>query len=357
MDAPVLYVAGHDAPRLADAQLAKLKAYAEAGGLILTSSDGTSPAFDHWVATTAAALFPRYPMAELPTTHPIYRSLFPLDKPGREPPPPLKGVGNGSRLLWAHCPADLGRTWQLRETVTHPAPFQLGLNAFIYSAGKANFHNKLRSAYLPEPTVPPVATVGLARVTYGGDWDPEPAAAGRLARWVWGHTSVKVDVADVDPVALDAARTPMALLTGTGGRVDLTSLQRRALHDYVASGGVLLIDACGGSTEAATTMSAVAEAVAGGPLAPLPTTHRILAGGPAGMSPVDAKLRPFAADLRGRRMWPVKSAVVGRGLVLFADVDVTTGLLGTNTWGVDGYDPDAATALAANALLWAVTRP
>ena len=60
---------------------------------------------------------------------------------------------------------------------------------------------------------------------------------------------------------------------------------------------------------------------------------------------------PAAASCR-----PVQSAAVGRGRVLFCPGDVTTGLLGTATWGVDGYDPDAAYALARNALLWAVER-
>jgi hypothetical protein len=39
--------------------------------------------------------------------------------------------------------------------------------------------------------------------------------------------------------------------------------------------------------------------------------------------------------------------------VLLSDADVTSGLLGTNTWDVLGYTPDYAQALARSLLLYA----
>ena len=355
MDAPVLYLASYKAPALTDDQYDKLRTYAENGGLIFTSNDSETPAFDHFVADLAARLFPRYKLHDLPANDPVYRSLFPLN---HSTPPRLRGVSNGSRLLLVQSPGDLGKTWQLRETVTHPAPFQLGLNLFIDAAGKANFQNKLRTTYVPQPTEPPTATTAIARVQYDGDWDPEPAAAGRFARVFQNDTGVAVTLIDADPDALSVRTTPMALLTGTGD-VTLSRLQLRALHRYVADGGVLLADACGGSV---ATRRALLERVLPGafpeitPRA-LSADHPILAGTLPGMAPLDPKLRPFAADLGGTRTFAVQAVAVGKGLVLFCPVDVTTGLLGTNTWGVNGYDPAAAYGLARNALLYAAERP
>jgi hypothetical protein len=234
----------------------------------------------------------------------------------------------------------------------------VGLNVFIAAAGKTNFRNRLRSPYLPEPAVTPVATTAVARVVYdGGDWDPEPAAAGRFARVFQDDTRIRVTVADVDAAALDTRRTPLALLTGTG-TVHLSPLLLKALHDYVAAGGVLLVDACGGSARFAESARGQVLPHAFGtiPLRDLPADHPVLAGTGPGMSPLDLRLRPFAADLAGVGRLPVQGFAVGSGLVLFCPVDVTTGLLGTHTWGVDGYEPGVAYGLVRNALLWAVER-
>jgi hypothetical protein len=358
MDAPVLYIAAHEPPNLSAAQVDKLRDYALAGGLIFTCNEGGAPAVDGYVADLAKRLFPRYALRDLPADHPVYRSLYPADQIA--PRPPLQGLSNGSRLLMVHSPGDLGRTWQLRETVTHPAPFRLGLNLFIYAAGKANFLNKLRTPYLPEPTGTPVATVGVARVVYDGgpdgNWDPEPSAAPRFARQFQRETSIRVAVADVDAAALDLSRTPVALLTGTGP-VRLSPAQMRAMHDYVAGGGVLLADACGGSAATNRDLPVVlGHAFPGVHLSNLPADDALLVGAAPSMSPLDLKLRPFASDAYGSRRRPMQGATVGRGRILYCPADVTTGLLGTNTWGVDGYEPDVAYGIVRNALLWAVER-
>ena len=41
---------------------------------------------------------------------------------------------------------------------------------------------------------------------------------------------------------------------------------------------------------------------------------------------------------------------------MFSRLDVTTGLLGTESWGIVGYDPAYAQALVKNAILWADAR-
>ena len=238
-----------------------------------------------------------------------------------------------------------------------PEPFRVGLNVFIYAAGKADYRNKLQTTVVPEPAENPVATTALARARYDGDWDPEPAAAGRFVKAFENDTSIRVAVTDVDADALEVHATPMALLTGTGN-VRLTPSQLRALHRYVADGGVLLIDACGGSaTTGRDLLERVLPGLAGavGP-SDIPPDHPIWLGTFPGMMPLDGKVRPFTTEMSGRRTLPLQSIPVGKGLILFSPVDLTTGLLGTSTWGVNGYAPDAAYAAARNVLLYALER-
>ena len=42
----------------------------------------------------------------------------------------------------------------------------------------------------------------------------------------------------------------------------------------------------------------------------------------------------------------------GKGRVIVCPLDVTTGLLGANTWGIEGYDPSYASLLVKNIVLW-----
>ena len=58
MDAPVLYVASHAPPKLSADDHAKLKAYADAGGLIFTHADSNSVSFSKWADDLAKRLWP-----------------------------------------------------------------------------------------------------------------------------------------------------------------------------------------------------------------------------------------------------------------------------------------------------------
>ena len=46
----------------------------------------------------------------------------------------------------------------------------------------------------------------------------------------------------------------------------------------------------------------------------------------------------------------------GKGRVIMSDLDITTGLLGTEAWGITGYAPGYAQSLLKNILLWAASR-
>ncbi len=43
-----------------------------------------------------------------------------------------------------------------------------------------------------------------------------------------------------------------------------------------------------------------------------------------------------------------------RWVIVFSPWDVTSGLLGTNTWGIAGYAPQSAQAIARNVMLYAL---
>ena len=104
-------------------------------------------------------------------------------------PTPLKAASNGSRLLIVHSPKDLSRHWHAREERTQADAFAIGLNLLVYASGKSGYRNRLETPYIQPPTQEPTSVLGVARLQYDGDWDPEPAAWPRLANWLCRRTA------------------------------------------------------------------------------------------------------------------------------------------------------------------------
>ena len=112
----------------------------------------------------------------LPPAHPLYSSVYRLD-----PKPRLRAVTNGARLLLVHSPTDVAKSWQLRDEKKDRAQFELGVNLFVYAAGKRDYRNRLDSPYLPDPSKAPLGRVKVARLSYaGGHWLKRPAPAHRI---------------------------------------------------------------------------------------------------------------------------------------------------------------------------------
>lgn len=350
-DSPLLYIASRGAPKLTDDQCGKLRQFVEAGGLLFTQADDASPAFDKWVTELAAKLWPKYRLEVLPDNHEIYQ----LQSHIAAPHPQLRGVSNGSRLLLVHSPADVATAWQQRAERTHAPAFQLGLNLFLYATGKTTPRNRLLSAADQTP-VATTSTVRVARLRYEGPWDPEPAAWAAFSQALQRETGSAVEAVEVNVRDLNADAAPMAHLTGTRA-VSLNDEELGALGRYVNAGGVLLIDACGGQSAFADSVQAslLSKAFPSLPPIPLQPGDPLLHASAEGMADLDrVRLRPFAIMKLGDDQPPAAYAIhvihSGKGMVVYSPLDLTTGLLGANTWGVLGYEPGFARAFVRNLL-------
>ncbi|HEX2971065.1 MAG TPA: hypothetical protein VHP11_01960 [Tepidisphaeraceae bacterium] len=66
------------------------------------------------------------------------------------------------------------------------------------------------------------------------------------------------------------------------------------------------------------------------------------------------QVRTIAEQKMGRSAGTLRTLSFGKGRVVFSQLDITTGLLGTNTWGVVGYQSGYAQSLLKNLILWTV---
>ena len=80
---------------------------------------------------------------------------------------------------------------------------------------------------------------------------------------------------------------------------------------------------------------------------------------PGGVRAVHAHYRKFFIDQHGAHHYPQIYGIKyrGRWALVFSPYDITSGLLGTNTWGISGYTPNYAVQFARNLLCYAAIMP
>jgi hypothetical protein len=353
-DSPVLFIASDQAPNFTDADVEKFRAYVESGGMLFTHADRGNPAFTKYVESLAQRLFPNQSLAPIPANHFVYSVMFPADATKT----PLLGVSNGSRLLLVHSPTDLGRAWTVRPIRSNRPAYEAALNVIVYAAGRREFRNRLNSIYVAPPSDPPVASVPVARLRYKGEWDPEPGAWPRFARVLQRQTSLTVNPAPTDVADLKCETVPIAHLTGTAP-FTLNESEIDALRQFVVRGGVLLVDACGGSPafHESVTKNLLPKLFPSSTLEQLDASHALLrASGEAMSDLAKPQYRPYAIESRGKTPGGLSTFAAGKGQVIVSDLDLTSGLLGTGTWGIAGYQPDYAQAFVKNLVLWTLDR-
>jgi hypothetical protein len=153
-----------------------------------------------------------------------------------------------------------------------------------------------------------------------------------------GHSGVAIESAEVELAALKPADAPIAHLTGTAPHA-FPAPEAAALRAFVETGGVLLIDSCGGGDT--FVQSAEQNLIAA-------------AFADAKFDPIDSKARyrtyVLARDGAQPTKNPIEHAAVGKGHVYLSRADITSGLLGTREWGIYGFEPEYATELVSDLL-------
>ncbi|MDB5320148.1 MAG: hypothetical protein JWN40_1779 [Phycisphaerales bacterium] len=198
LDAPVLYITGTHDLTFTPEQENKLRQFAEDGGLILGNADCNSPAFTAAFTKLGQRLFPASEFRELPDDHPIYvneqyhRAAF-KNKPA------LQGLSNGSRELLILQTTDPSRTWQTPYD-GRLEPYALGADILLYAVDKKGLRNRnVTYTIRANPAAPIERSLKLARLSYPGNWDPEPGGWRRMAALLRNQN--KVDL-QITPVAL-----------------------------------------------------------------------------------------------------------------------------------------------------------
>ena len=263
-DAPILYFTGDKPLDLTAEQAAKLKAFIEAGGLVLGNSDCGNEAFTKSFVSLGNKMFP-YEFRELPQNHLIYTSQQYL-RDRWSVKPSVMGLSNGIRELMLLVPsADVSKSWQTGPRNPRDEGFQLADDIYLYTVGQ-EFHNK-GETYLvdADPKVPAEKTVKIARLSYPDNWNPEPGGWRRLIAVMHNQfkTDLQVETVPLGQKKLSAKAYPVVHMTGTA-KWKMTDEVMKELGKYVDDGGTLIVDAAGGSKDFAGAASTGLAAAFGG---------------------------------------------------------------------------------------------
>lgn len=362
-DSPILYIAGNQNLLLSKEEKDKLRQYVEQGGMILGHADCNDGKFTNSFMKLGQELFKSYEWRDLPPDHLVYSAHF----NGKLWPskPRVVGLSNGARELMLLIPAgDPARYWQIKNfsgKLTEPLA-ELATNIYLYALDKSELQSRFKGqTYLVRRNdkVPTASTVKIARLDYGGNWDPEPAGWRRLANLF--HNERGVDLA-VEPVKLGAGKLAsggykLAHLTGTH-KLKLNEKQRQEIKAFVEGGGTLLVDAAGGGGEfkeaAENELSAIFGKQVG---APLPPNSQVYTIGGDDLSHIT--YRPYArkmltGGMTTPRMRGMEVGGGGRIGVFYSPEDLSVGMVGMSMDGIYGYSPEDATDLVQNVVMVAM---
>jgi hypothetical protein len=364
LDAPNMLITGSKAPEFTDDDVAKLKQFVDSGGIVFSVADGGSREFTDAMSNYAKAVAGDYPFRELPKDHPLFTIYGKAQNPT-----PLFGVSNGIRELWIHCPQDLGAVWQAREMnktkdgweipAKNREAWDVPARLFFYAAGKGGLRSKLQPLGVTAPKEAPPRKVHVARMQFKGNWNPEPGAWPRFARLLArdAHTDLSLDTTDAAGIAKLEDHPTLVHLAGTGD-FHLSAEEEAALRDYVNGGGTLFVEAMGGDPAfAAAGTRLLQKLFPQAKIGTVPRTYTLYSGA---FSPDAVKI----GEVEYRKSWTLEHGqqtaprlqymtINNRMAVILSNEDITSGLLGTSTWGVGGYTPESALPIARNLVLFA----
>jgi endoglucanase Acf2 len=339
LDAPVLYIAGSDELKLTPDQQAKLKAYVEAGGLIAGNADCGNAKFATSFKKLGTTLFASE-FRELPAEHVIYTQAFPRKKWKQKIG--IQGLSNGVReVMILYADADPAKAWTMRNT-SRAELFESMADIYLYNVGTSSMRNKGDTTIVkPDSAITTTKQVTVARLKHAGQWDPEPGGWRRLVGIARNQFKIdlKVETVELGQDKLSATSHPIAHITGVT-ELPLTDAARAELKQYIDAGGQLLIDAAGGKSAFTVAVEQQLEKILPGEkLVPITNDTRIA-------------LRPFARTTNGLMSAPRLIGIQrgGKTAVIYSPLDLTTGLVGTQVDGVNGYDPASSAALMMNLL-------
>ncbi len=358
LDAPVAYVASDTPLDIGEAAMASLKTYLDLGGILVATPDNAAPGFDESVREIAKKLYPDLAFERAGPDHPLMGLVFPVELTEDNRPWVLS---NGVRDLIVLAPLDWGMSFQSSRTgkVTGARHIMANLHALV--SDRARTDERLHTPIVARDDTPSRGELMVTRAVPPGRDVIEPLAWLPLVNHFYNRTGLELTGQQMPLDQIDRADTPLVYLGGSDVH-RLSAEQLRGLVKYVNRGGTILIETIGGRGGFTDGVLRQLQAVFGAQAAPLDADHPIItgrgltggAGGSGGYDQRKVGYRRYSTLNKGLLTTPRLEAirVDGRPVVIASREDLSLGVMGSQRWGIDGYDTDSARGLVSNILLY-----
>lgn len=345
IESATLYLTTDKPFTLTDAQIARLREYINAGGLLILAPEGNNPALViKSMQNLAQQLYPDRELVKLPAEHGINTISRKLS--GKLP---VSYIDSGTRPLVVLIEKDISRDLQANQRKKNES-FDLMTNLYLYAAGRDQRRPRVETTYVQMPAESPKETIGAARIKYAGNFDPEPESLNQLSAFTAKHHNIKLDVTIATPRELKPTQK-IAFLTLTEG-AKLTEEEAKAIRAWIDAGGTLWVDAAGGRNAA---MEAVEESLTR--LGFTPNDYKQIGSSPIATGKTR---RPGGYEMSKPSFRPNDEGLMpslrvievnARPAVYVARGDIAAGLAGANTFDILGYAPDTTRKYVANSVL------
>jgi hypothetical protein len=374
VQSPILYVTGHNAPKLSGQQKDLLKKYLEEGGFVIAEACCGSKEFADEFRAVVKQLFPSSELRPVPPTHAIWKSHFLV------PPtefPKLECLDVGCRTVLVLSPEPLAGYWE--ESKYMPAPgkeaanrgeraFQLAANVIAYATGKEPPKQRLSTQKLVktgEEKPPPKGFVQPVQLKTGEE-PPAKSAMRNLMGYLRENArlDVTLNTKELAPTSEDLFKFKFLYMHGKKA-FDVDAKGVENVRDDLQAGGLLLADACCGSKAFADSFRAFAKK-----LFPDAELELIPADDPLYSERLNGKKIDLVErrekvasakdgnDAGFERLPPALKGIKvdGRWAVIFSEYDIGCALENHKSTDCLGHTPDSARKLAAAAVLYSLKR-
>jgi hypothetical protein len=358
MQAPILFLNGHDAPVFSDEGKRKLRQYVEQGGFILAEACCGRKEFDRGFRDLIRELFPEadYELHPLPAEHSIWRARHRLTPEVH----PLEGVEYGCRTVIVYSPGDLSCFWNNDESQPdNPAVIKarrVGQNIVDYATGRELPDDKLAVREIrdfKEETTAKRSVLQIAKLRHAGDWNIAPLSVPNLTSFL--REKLKLDVVinhkELTPSDPALANYPLVYIHGRNA-ITLTGddMERLRRHADPGGGTIFADAACGSPTFDASFRRLAAELFPNNPLQPIPADDELMTG-KVGYGLADVQYTKAAGGQKGPPQ--LEGVKIGdKWVLIYSKFDLGCALERQAGLECKGYSYESALRITANIVLY-----
>jgi len=357
LQAPIVFLNGHNAPELNAEGKQNLRAYVEQGGFIFAESCCARVEFDKGFHALMKEIFPEaeYGLHPLSEEHAVWRSRHIL-KPDIHP---LWGIEHGCRTVVIYSPEDLSCFWNQSETnpsnTTVIKSLRVGQNVVDYATGRELPADKLtvREVRNFRPENAKRGALQIAKLRHAGDWNVAPLAVPNLMTSLRDKLGYDVVLShkELFPRDPNLVNYPLIYIHGRAslsfGKDDIAALRKH----LDPGGGTLFADAaCGSPAFDAAFRRFVAAMLPENPLVPIPRDDDLYSK-KVGYDLSDSQYSKAAGG--GRDLPQLEGVKVnGHWAVIYSKYDIGCALERHQGLDCKGYDPKSAEHIATNIVIY-----